>query len=250
MDIRTIDSDILDNLASWNDRADVHASGGYGDLRKLTNDPNAVTGVAQRDYAALRPILPNSSIAGLKLLHLQCHIGTDTLCWPRLGAREVWGLDFSQTALDHARKLTQDAHVEVSFVEEDARYASDVLAEHLGSFDAIVTSAGTITWLPELNDWAKSIERLLAPGGVFLIRDDHPLLFALDCSGLEVVSDYKSGFCCTYEEDSSYTTTPDAEAQTGTLAHTINHNGHMISRRSSRRSPQPASPSRPFGRMR
>ncbi len=46
-----------------------------------------------------------------------------------------------------------------------------------------------------------------------MIRDDHPLLFALDCSGFEVIGDYKSGSCCTYEDDASYTTAPDVKAR-------------------------------------
>lgn len=58
----------------------MHANGGYGDLGELVHDPDAITGVARRDYDSVRPFLPNASLEGLKLLHLQCHIGTDTLC--------------------------------------------------------------------------------------------------------------------------------------------------------------------------
>lgn len=217
-------SAIMDNLASWNDRAELHTGGGYGDLSSLIADSGAVTGVARRDFEALKPHLPNGSLAGLKLLHLQCHIGTDTICWPRLGAAQTWGLDFSPAALGHAAAIARQAGVDVTFVEGDARYAGEALAEHRGTFDVIVTSAGTITWLPELSAWASSIKQLLTPGGIFMIRDDHPLLFALDCSGLEVIGDYKSGSRCTYEDDAGYTTTPDAPAQPGSLAHTTNHN--------------------------
>lgn len=217
---------VLDNLASWNDRADVHANGGYGDLNALAHDPNAITGVARRDYDAIRPFLPSASLEGLKLLHLQCHIGTDTLCWPRLGAAEVWGLDFSSTALEYAQRLADKANVDVTYVEGDARFAADVpeLAGHLGTFDAIVTSAGTITWLPELDEWARSIARLLTPGGIFMIRDDHPLLSALDFSGTDIVSDYKSGSISSYDMDVTYVTDPDNESSERRLAHTKNHN--------------------------
>ena len=43
-------------------------------------------------------------VSGLKVLHLQCHIGLDTLCLARRGAR-VTGLDFSAAALRHARAI-------------------------------------------------------------------------------------------------------------------------------------------------
>lgn len=219
-------SAILDNRSSWNDRAEVHANGGYGDLSQLVTDPTAITGVAQRDLEALRPHLPNGSLADLKLLHLQCHIGTDTLCWPRLGAGETWGLDFSPTALAHARDLANKADVAVTYVEGDARFAADVpeLEAHLGTFNAIVTSAGTITWLPELTEWAHSIGRLLAPGGVFMIRDDHPLLAALGFAGTEVIGDYKSGSLSSYDMDVTYVTDPNNEHVAQKLAHTKNHN--------------------------
>lgn len=214
---------IEENRASWDDRAEVHAHGGYGDLSSLTGDPHAITGVARRDYEALQPHLPNNAIEGLKLLHLQCHIGTDTLCWPRPGAAETWGLDFSPAALAHARELARQAGVEVRYAEGDARFAADALAGHVDTFDAIVTSAGTITWLPDLADWARSIERLLAPGGVFMIRDDHPLLAALGFSGLEVCCDYASGSRSSYDMDVTYTTDPGNDAA-HKLAHTRNHN--------------------------
>lgn len=225
-DIHGTTEAVLDNLASWNDRADVHANGGYGDLGELVHDPDAVTGVAKRDYDSIRPFLPNASLEGLKLLHLQCHIGTDTLCWPRLGAAEVWGLDFSPTALEYARRLADKAHVDVTYVESDARFAADApeLAGHLGTFDAIVTSAGTITWLPELDEWARSIERLLTPGGIFMIRDDHPLLSALGFSGTKIVSDYKTGSISSYDMDVTYVTDPHNESSEQRLAHTKNHN--------------------------
>jgi 23S rRNA G2069 N7-methylase RlmK/C1962 C5-methylase RlmI len=46
-------------------------------------------------------------VRGLELLHLQCHIGTDTLSLARLGAK-VTGLDFSGPALSVARDLARD----------------------------------------------------------------------------------------------------------------------------------------------
>lgn len=43
--------------------------------------------------------------SGKRVLHLQCHIGRDTLCLVRRGA-EVTGLDFSGAALEFARRPT------------------------------------------------------------------------------------------------------------------------------------------------
>ncbi|MGH3810570.1 MAG: SAM-dependent methyltransferase, partial [Pseudonocardiaceae bacterium] len=47
-------------------------------------------------------------LTGRRGVHLQCHIGTDTLSLTRLGAR-MTGLDFSSAALAHARRLAERA---------------------------------------------------------------------------------------------------------------------------------------------
>lgn len=210
---------INDNRDNWNDRAEVHMHGGYGDIDAFIDDPQATTAVARRDMAVLRPYLPHHSLRGQKLMHLQCHIGTDTLSWARLGAEEVWGLDFSSVSLSYAKETARRAGEHIHFVESDARYAASAMPEQRGSFNVVVTSAGTITWLPDLQQWAQSIAELLAPGGVFMIRDDHPLLFALDNMGLTVVQDYFSGTEVSYESHSSYT-----EGSENTIAHGHNHN--------------------------
>ncbi|AKV55257.1 SAM dependent methyltransferase [Bifidobacterium actinocoloniiforme DSM 22766] len=208
---------VAENRANWDDRAIVHAGGGYGDLDALAQDANAITPVVHRDLAVLEPHLPQGGVSGLSLLHLQCHIGTDTLSWRRLGARDVHGLDFSPASLEQARRLAERAGESITYVEADARYADQALPNK--RFDLIVTSVGTVTWLPELGDWARSIAHLLKPGGIFMIRDAHPLLLALDEQELRITSDYLSGSEDAYQSDGSYT-----PGSAGRIAHTSNHN--------------------------
>ena len=222
-ELMTKQNDISDNLASWEDRANVHANGGYGDLDEFVNDSSAITGTVKRDLDVLQPFLPQQSLTGQRLLHLQCHIGNDTISWWRLGAQAVHGLDFSPRSLQHARRLTKQAGAAVTYVEGDARFASAALPEKLGQFDVVVTSAGTITWLPDLKDWAESIADLLAPNGIFMIRDNHPLLFALDNEGLTIKNDYFSGTESSYDADTSYTVVTDS-SEKQTLTHQRNHN--------------------------
>ena len=58
-------------------------------------------------------------ITGLRGLHLQCHIGTDTLSLHRLGAR-MSGLDFSGPALAEARALAASVGADIDYVQADA----------------------------------------------------------------------------------------------------------------------------------
>jgi SAM-dependent methyltransferase len=166
--------ELATNLANWEERVPLHLVA-YG-TDEFVADPAAISGVVATDAEALRPHLPEGGIEGLELLHLQCHIGTDTLSWARLGAT-VTGVDFSPAALEAATALAERAGLPARFVEADAMHASDVVHER---FDVVYTSIGTITWLPDLGAWARSISRLLKPGGVFYLRDGHPMLYTLD----------------------------------------------------------------------
>ena len=53
-------------------------------------------------------------IQGLNVLHLQCHIGTDSLSLSRLGAN-VTGVDFSEVAIQEARQLSLDLGINATF---------------------------------------------------------------------------------------------------------------------------------------
>lgn len=212
-----LDRKLAENRDNWDDRAAVHAESAFYEVERLISDPSYVSSVAQRDFEALLPHLPQAGLAGLSVLHLQCHIGTDTISWLRLGAREAWGLDFSPASLAHARSIAQRAGANATFVEGDARFASHVIDR---VFDVVVTGTGAIMWLPDLSDWAHSIADLLVPGGTLLLRDDHPLLDALGYESLTITEDYLSGTgSIDYESDESY-----VEGSAGKIAHTANHN--------------------------
>jgi len=116
-------------------------------------------------------------VRGLRLLHLQCHIGTDTLSWARLGA-EVTGVDFSQPALAVARELSHRLELPGTFVH--SRVDGEDLPVEKGSFDWVFTSYGTISWLEDLRPWARNIAAALRPGGRFFFVDGHPYALALD----------------------------------------------------------------------
>ncbi|HWM03522.1 MAG TPA: hypothetical protein VNP92_14410, partial [Actinophytocola sp.] len=92
------------NRELWEDRAVLHED--LYDAHALAADPQAISTVIRDDLPVLLQHLVGRAqmadnagdldepLAGLDLLHLQCHIGTDTLSLARLGAR-VTGLDFS-----------------------------------------------------------------------------------------------------------------------------------------------------------
>ncbi|GAA3878140.1 hypothetical protein GCM10022381_20710 [Leifsonia kafniensis] len=95
------------NKANWNDRAPLHAASADYSVGAFTADPNFLSSVVRFDL----PLL--GDIRGLRGVHLQCHIGTDTVSLSRLGAR-MTGLDFSPAALVEARQLAASAATTMS----------------------------------------------------------------------------------------------------------------------------------------
>jgi hypothetical protein len=68
------------NRANWDERAPAHAASADYALERFRADPGHLSDVVRFDL----PLL--GDIAGLDGVHLQCHIGTDTLSLARLGA--------------------------------------------------------------------------------------------------------------------------------------------------------------------
>lgn len=156
------------NRANWNSRVPIHARG-YG-LEKFRADSACLSHVVRFDQPRL------GDVRGLELLHLQCHIGTDTLSLARLGAK-VTGLDFSAPALSVARDLARDCGATIAYVEAEVYDA--VAALDGARFDLVYTGIGALCWLPNIERWATTVSRLLKPGGRLFIREGHPVLWAL-----------------------------------------------------------------------
>jgi SAM-dependent methyltransferase len=159
------------NHANWEARVAHHAvSEEYG-LDRYRSDPSHLSGVVRFDLPRLGPI------GGLDVVHLQCHIGTDTLSLARLGAT-VTGLDFSESAIEVARELAASAGPHVDYVVADVDDAPAVLGS--GRFDLVFTGIGAICWLPDIRRWAAVVAALLRPGGELFMREGHPVLWAMD----------------------------------------------------------------------
>ncbi|THJ68480.1 class I SAM-dependent methyltransferase [Arthrobacter echini] len=161
------------NRENWEDRVPLHEAA-YS--LSAFDDPDYFSSVIRTDLAAMAPFLPDGVISGLDVCHLQCHIGTDTVSLARAGAR-VTGVDFSPGALASAAGLARRLGLEATWVETDVLEARAAVK---GDFDVVYTSIGTITWLPDLARWAEQVAGLLRAGGLFYIRDGHPILYALD----------------------------------------------------------------------
>lgn len=207
------------NLANWEDRVPIHEVG-YGVATGDIDD--ALTEVVTHDLAAMAPFLPGGTVDGLDLCHFQCHIGTDTVSFARVGAR-VTGVDFSPSALASAARLAERYGVEVAWVETDVldataavRRAVELGAALTADFDVVYTSIGAICWLNDLDRWAAQIAAVLRPGGLFYIRDGHQAMYALDETAPDLRTVYRyfgDGSAQMWDDEGTY-------LGEGTVAHT------------------------------
>ena len=154
---------VADNRSTWNERAEIHMrdTTGFYAIERFRRGEDVLLPIESAEIG---------DVAGKHLLHLQCHVGLETLCLARRGAI-VSGLDFSPAAIAAARDLARDGGLKAFFVEADVYDAVKVLK---GGFDIVYVSWGSLNWLPDVWRWADTVAGLLAPGGFLYLLEQHP----------------------------------------------------------------------------
>jgi len=110
-------------------------------------------------------------------IHLQCASGRDTLSLWNEGVEQVIGVDISDVHIENARKISAALNAPAAW------YRCDVLdtpPELDNTADLVYTGRGALCWLHDLNAYAKVVYRLLKPGAVYHVLDDHPAAFLFD----------------------------------------------------------------------
>lgn len=152
---------------------------GY-DAPGFIDDPERITSVVEFDRAYVGEVQDRA------LLHLQCHFGMDTLSWARLGA-DVTGIDFSAEAIAAARRLAEASGTRGRFVESELYATPRTLDGE--EFDIVYTGVGALNWLPDIAGWGEVVAEMLAPGGLFYMRESHPVLWSLRFPAVQDPSD-------------------------------------------------------------
>jgi SAM-dependent methyltransferase len=156
------------NRVYWDALATVHGGGldRYYDLEGLLAGRSSMLDLEE---AAVREAV--GDVDGLDVLHMQCHIGFDTVTLARRGAR-VTGVDLSPISLERAEAIARQCGVQVAWVEADA---TRLPAELHNRFNLAYTTIGVICWIGDLQAWMQSVAACLRPGGSLVLVDIHPL---------------------------------------------------------------------------
>jgi SAM-dependent methyltransferase len=199
------------NRAHWDALAAVHGQDAYYDADALVSGRDSLN---EHESAAV------GDVTGLDVLHLQCHIGFDSISLARRGAR-VTGADFSPRSLAAAAELAERAGVSAEWVEANAMDLPPALH---GRFDVVYSTAGVICWIDDIDAWMRSVHAALRPGGRLALVEIHPL-FVMVASLDPLVLDFPYAFDGgrAFDEPGSYAD-PDAQvASTKTVeyAHSL-----------------------------
>jgi SAM-dependent methyltransferase len=153
------------NKAFWNEVAPIHERS-YN-TEKLRNK---ISHISQIEKDELYPINDKD------LLHLQCHIGTDSISLALDGAN-VTAVDFSEKSIEIANNLNKEIGTNVNFIASNIYDLKDKLTN---KYDIVFTSKGVLCWISDLNKWAEIISYFLKSGGTFYIIETHPMKFIFD----------------------------------------------------------------------
>jgi SAM-dependent methyltransferase len=162
-----VDKYLQQNKKHWNEITPLHEKSGMYDVAGFK---------AGRCSLKAIELVEVGDVKGKSLLHLQCHFGMDTLSWVRRGAKAT-GIDFSDKAIDLARKLSKDTGIKADFLCTDIYDLPSILDKQ---YDIVFTSYGVLTWLPDLDKWAQIVAHYLKPGGFFYIVEFHPFTLVFD----------------------------------------------------------------------
>lgn len=153
------------NQAHWDEVAPIHLKS-YG-IEGLLNGISRIDSIQKSEFYP---------VAGKNLIHLQCHIGTDTLSLALDGAN-VTGVDFSEKSIQIAKDLASKLKLKAKFYQANVLELRSITSE---KYDIVYTSKGVLCWIRDIRQWADTVSYLLKPGGVFYLMESHPVLNMFD----------------------------------------------------------------------
>jgi SAM-dependent methyltransferase len=159
------------NRANWDERVPIHLGSEAYDLGPLRAGRGRLHTIEEAELV---------QVEGLRVLHLQCHFGRDTLTLAQRGANVV-GLDFSEPAIAAAKELARDLGLDARarFVMADV-YDAPAAIPDARAFDLVYVTWGALWWLPDVRRWAKVVAHFIKPGGRLYLADGHPAAYVFD----------------------------------------------------------------------
>ncbi|MBB2148770.1 class I SAM-dependent methyltransferase [Pedobacter gandavensis] len=189
--MKTEDNYLEINRQSWNARTTAHLESDFYDVEGFLKGNSSLKPV---ELAML------GDIRGKSILHLQCHFGQDSISLAKMGAK-VTAVDLSDQSIASAKELAKKSASLVNFICCDIYQLPNHLNEQ---FDIVFTSYGVISWLPDLDKWAKIISRFLKPRGKLIFVEFHPVVWMFDDNFEKIAYNYLNSGAILETETGTY----------------------------------------------
>jgi len=160
------------NRIAWNEATLIH---------QKSDKENLPEKVKELGFNVLDPIetakLQELIVQGKKVAHLCCHNGIELLSILNLGAKSGVGFDISDEAIKEANLLETLSGLNCSFIRTDVY---EIEETYMNAFDLVYISAGSLTWLPDLDRFFQIVSNLLKPESHLLLYEIHPFVNMLE----------------------------------------------------------------------
>ena len=165
-----MDEFIAANRLNWDDRAKLHSTDTTGIYR-------IAEVLAGGDSLHAIEAAEIGDVAGRRLVHLQCHIGLDTisLAAPRRDrdrARFLRRGDRARRAISPRAPAATSASCSRTSTTRPRRSAQ--------TYEVAYVTWGAINWLPDIFRWAQVVADVLEPGGFLYLAESHPATLCLE----------------------------------------------------------------------
>ena len=156
------------NRAAWEASAPLHRRG--ASWQRLAE------GFARPGFSCLDAVeteaLTREGVAGKAVAQLCCNNARELLSVKSMGAGRCVGFDQADAFLEQGRELAEIAGLELELVSGDV-YA--VPARFDAAFEIVLVTIGVFGWLPDLPGFFAVAARLLRPGGLLVVHEQHPI---------------------------------------------------------------------------
>lgn len=158
---------VPDNEKAWNDLAYEAWCAKYGKpseaAERIRKNPEKTVGILLEEFGDL----PGKKVANLMGSH-----GMKAVALACLGA-ESTVVDFSEGNKKYAEELSEEAKVQVHYVLSNVTEVPE--AELTGDYDIVFAEMGILHYFSDLTPLFETVGKLLKMGGVFVLRDFHPI---------------------------------------------------------------------------
>ena len=174
-----MDKRILENnQKAWDQAFEYHKKARNNVLQRSFADPTFTTFDESDKETGLIDRINELQLEGKKVCHMQTNNGRELLSLMRkTNAFEGVGFDLSNEAITEARELAKIAKLNAKF---ECVNIFDISENYNNYFDAIFISEGSLSWLSNMHEYFKVMNRLLKTGGKILLAEIHPIAFLLE----------------------------------------------------------------------